>query len=55
MTKQGSKDLQKAIEKANPGLIEQIAREIEPSFAEVLIDQYGNYFCQKLFTKMSND
>lgn len=55
MTKQGSKDMQKIIERALPNLIEQIVNEIRPLLAEVLIDQYGNYFCQKLFPKLNSE
>jgi hypothetical protein len=46
--------MQKAIEKATPAMIEYMVKEIEPMFAEVLIDQYGNYFCQKLFVKIDD-
>lgn len=38
LTKPGSKDLQRQIDKATPQMIEFIVREIEPKFAEVLID-----------------
>ena len=53
LTKLGSKELQKLIERATPSFIEQVYREIEPQIAEILIDQYGNYFCQKLFPKLA--
>ena len=53
MTKQGSKDLQRAVDNAPVALIEQILCEIEPVLVDILIDQYGNYFCQKLFAKLS--
>ena len=55
MTKQGSKELQKAIEKVSPIFIDYLVKEIEPHFSRLLIDQYGNYFCQKLFVKMSEE
>ena len=45
MTKNGSKELQKALERAAPQFIEQIVREIQPNLSDVLIDQYGNYSC----------
>lgn len=44
-TKQGSKEYQKNIDRASPIVIEQIVKEIEPRFADLLIDHYGNYFC----------
>lgn len=55
LTKQGSKDMQRQIEKASASTIDFIVKEIEPLFAEVLIDQYGNYFCQKLFPKLHDE
>lgn len=54
MTKQGSKELQKSIDRASPITIEKIVQEIEPKFAEILVDQYGNYFCQKLFLRLND-
>eukprot|EP00347_Sterkiella_histriomuscorum_P010240 403377054 len=54
LTKQGSKDMQKNLERASPITIEKIVYEIELKFAEILIDQYGNYFCQKLFLKIND-
>lgn len=46
--------MQKNLDKASLGTIENIVREIEQNFAEILIDQYGNYFCQKLFLKIND-
>ncbi|CDW82681.1 pumillio protein 3 [Stylonychia lemnae] len=54
LTKQGSKEMQKNLDKANPLTVEKIVQEIEQKFAEILIDQYGNYFCQKLFLKIND-
>jgi len=54
MTKQGSKELQKNIDRASPVTIEKIVCEVEPKFAEILMDQYGNYFCQKLFLRLND-
>ena len=45
MTKQGSKEMQKSIERATPLTVELIVKDIESKFAEILVDQYGNYFC----------
>lgn len=55
MTKQGSKDLQKTIEKASSLFVDFVVKEIEKQFSLILVDQYGNYFCQKLFQKLSDD
>lgn len=38
MTKQGSKELQKNIDRASPVTIEKIVCEVEPKFAEILMD-----------------
>lgn len=46
--------MQKNLDKASLATIENIVREIEQKFAEILIDQYGNYFCQKLFLKIND-
>lgn len=45
MTKNGSKEYQKLVERASPEVIEQIVSEIQQSFPDLLIDHYGNYFC----------
>ena len=47
--------MQKEIEKATPVFIEQIIDEIEENFNQVLVDQYGNYFCQKLFPILNDE
>ena len=55
MTKNGSKEYQKLVERASPEVIEQIVSEIQQSFPDLLIDHYGNYFCQKLFLNLNSD
>lgn len=45
ITKAGSKEYQKLVERASPEIIEQIVLEIENNFSELLVDHYGNYFC----------
>ena len=66
LTKQGSKDLQKLLN-FNPKmsisekqeqetlvnfLIDRI--KVSKKFSHLLVDQYGNYFCQKLFPRLNN-
>jgi hypothetical protein len=41
--------------RATPMMIEYIVKEVEPKFSGLLIDQYGNYFCQKLFIKLNDE
>ena len=38
LTKQGSKDMQRIVERASLITIESIVKEVEPMFAEILID-----------------
>jgi hypothetical protein len=47
--------MQSSIMRATPMMIEYIVKEVEPKFSELLIDQYGNYFCQKLFMKLNDE
>jgi hypothetical protein len=44
----GSRFLQKLLNKANNAVVSFLLSEIEENFAELMIDNYGNYFCQKL-------
>ena len=45
--------MQKCIERASPQAIEDIVSMIEFRFADLLIDHYANYFCQKLFLNLN--
>lgn len=46
----GSRVLQSCITKTNKDIIIQIFIEIENNLSELIVNQYGNYFCQKFFT-----
>ena len=45
---QGSKYLQRALAKASPDVLEFIVVEVGDNLHELMVDSYGNYFCQKL-------
>lgn len=51
----GSKFLQKILDNANPQTIEFILKEVLPEFPQVMVDSYGNYFCQKLVECISQE
>ena len=67
LTKNGSKDFQKALTFSNQmntvqkQELEQLVEFLVDSilaagcFSNLLIHQYGNYFCQKLFPRLSNE
>jgi pumilio RNA-binding family len=44
-----SKHLQKALQFWNPDIIIKIFWEIYPQIPNLIVDPYGNYFCQKLY------
>jgi hypothetical protein len=46
-TQQGSKYLQNVVQYSTQESISFIADEVDKDFAALLIDKYGNYFCQK--------
>ena len=47
-TQSGSRFLQKELNKADSNFVEFILNDIGSSLAEIMVDTYGNYFCQKL-------
>lgn len=51
----GSRILQAFISKSKKEIIEKIFDEIKNDMNELIIDQYGNYFCQKFFFTLSNE
>lgn len=67
LTKQGSKELQKALnynqnmtlpQKADiEQLVDFLVDKIQEAgeFSSLLADQYGNYFCQKLFQRLKDE
>lgn len=51
---QGSKYLQRVLAKASPDVLEFIVVEAGDSLHELMVDSYGNYFCQKLLQSCSS-
>jgi len=49
----GSRFLQKFLTKANKEIIEFFLNEIESSINQLMMDKYGNYFCQELLHSCS--
>jgi len=46
----GSRVLQNCIAKTSKEIIILIFNEIKDSISELIVNQYGNYFCQKFFS-----
>ena len=53
-TQQGSKYLQRVLTRAPPDVVEFIIKEVIKEMKTLMIDQYGNYFCQKLLQSSSS-
>lgn len=53
MTQQGSKYLQRVLTHAAPEMVEFILKEVLGHLSNLMPDQYGNYFSQKLFQSCS--
>lgn len=51
---QGSKYLQRVLAKASPDVLEFIVVEVGDNLHELMVDSYGNYFCQKLLQSSSS-
>jgi len=51
---QGSKYLQRVLAKASPDVLEFIVIEVGDNLHELMVDSYGNYFCQKLLQSSSS-
>lgn len=49
MSQNGSRILQKCISKTSKPILSMVFREICNKLGEMLIDQYANYFCPKLY------
>jgi hypothetical protein len=47
-TQSGSRHLQKELAKADSSFVEFVLHDIGSKLALVMVDRYGNYFCQKL-------
>jgi len=53
VTQTGSRFLQKQLTKSSPEFITFILQEIEKELPKLMIDNYANYFCQKLILSCS--
>ena len=51
----GSRILQNYISNSPQEVIVQIFDEIKKHISDLIVDQYGNYFCQKFFTCLPNE
>lgn len=51
---QGSKYLQRVLAKASPDILEFIVIEVGDYLQDLMVDSYGNYFCQKLLQSCSS-
>lgn len=45
MQQHGSKQLQKLLSRASPDFVEFAIEEVMYHMHELMVDQYGNYFC----------
>lgn len=51
---QGSKYLQRVLAKASPDILDFVVLEVGDHLHELMVDSYGNYFCQKLLQSSSS-
>jgi hypothetical protein len=51
----GSRVLQNCISKTNKDLLILIFNEIKDCLNELILNQYGNYFCQKFFSCLNKE
>ena len=51
----GSRYMQKVYLNTEPEILEQIFLELLPKISTLMIDPYANYFCQKLYSVLSDD
>jgi hypothetical protein len=54
-TQKGSRNLQKLLNKIQPESLDEILEKLKNNFPELMIDNYGNYFCQKLIQSCSSE
>jgi hypothetical protein len=54
-TQTGSRYLQKEMTKAKVGLIDFLVNDIGKDFPWIMVDNYGNYFCQRLLSSCSGE
>lgn len=51
----GSKFLQRLLDNANPQIVTFLLNEIQTVLPSLMVDNYGNYFCQRLLINCSSD
>ena len=51
----GSKFLQRILDNANPQIVQFLLAEVEQCLPSLMVDNYGNYFCQRLLINCSSD
>ena len=54
-TQTGSRYLQKEMTKAKVGMIDFLVNDIGADFPRIMVDNYGNYFCQRLLSSCSGE
>lgn len=54
-TQRGSRNIQKLLNKIEPGGLDEILEKLKNNFPELMVDTYGNYFCQKLIQSCSSE
>lgn len=54
-THKGSMQMQSFIKRSSFNNLNMIIEEIKGDFGKLMIDQYGNYFCQKLLHNVSSE
>jgi hypothetical protein len=54
-SQKGSRNLQKLLNKIQPEGLDSILDKLKFNFPELMIDTYGNYFCQKLIQSCSSE
>lgn len=50
----GSRVLQKVLKNTDQTLISSIFEELRGNFCNLMVNPYGNYFCQKFFGELPN-
>lgn len=50
----GSKFLQRLLDNANPQIVQFLLMEIQELLPKLMVDNYGNYFCQRLLINCSS-
>ena len=51
----GSRVLQKALQNTETSILVRIFEEIKENVHQIMIDSYGNYFCQRFFSYLNKE